>query len=85
MKIHITKPADKQLKRLPDEIKKKVYNKFLLLISNRNHSSLHFRKKANSDQYEGRIDVHYRFSGEFVNGDFYITAIGMHDTGLGKK
>lgn len=26
----------------------------------------HFRKKTNSNQYEVRIDLHYRFTGEFI-------------------
>ena len=85
MKVVITKPALKQIKKLSPEIKKKVHKKFKILIKDINHPSLFFRKKANSDQCEGRIDIHYRFSGEFIDEDFYITSVGMHDVGLGKK
>ena len=85
MRVFFTKPAIKQLKKLSIEIKKKVSKKIKLLVQNRIHPSLYFRKKANSDQYEGRIDIHYRFTGEFVEEDFYSTSIGIHDLGLGKK
>jgi len=85
MRIFLTQQAQKQLKKLSDKIKKKFDKKIDILIKNKNHPSLYFRKKANSDQYEGRIDIHYRFSGEFIGEDFYITAIGSHDAGLGKK
>lgn len=85
MIIYFTNHAKKQLKRLPNNIKKKLQKQLHLLKDNINHPSLRFRKKANSKQYEGRIDLHYRFTGEFINDNFYIIAIGMHDEGLGKK
>lgn len=85
MRVFITQTAQKQLKKLPVKLQKKMEKVIKLLINNQNHPSLHFRKKANSDQYEGRINLHYRFTGEFVKENFYITAIGIHDIGLGKK
>ncbi|OGK10469.1 hypothetical protein A2767_01370 [Candidatus Roizmanbacteria bacterium RIFCSPHIGHO2_01_FULL_35_10] len=62
-----------------------MHKQLKLLQKDIDHPSLNFRKKANSDQYEGRIDFHYRFTGEFAAEYFYITSIGMHDIGLGKK
>lgn len=83
--IKFTDHAKKQLKKLPKNIKKKLQKQLHLLKDNIKHPSLHLRKKANSDQYEGRIDIHYRFTGQFIDENFYITSIGMHDVGLGKK
>ena len=85
MRVFLTRNAQKQLKKLPIAIRKKLDRKVELLTVDQNHPSLSFRKKVNLDQYEGRIDIHYRFSGEFVGEDFYITSIGMHDVGLGRK
>ena len=85
MRVYFTKPAIKQFKKFPIKLKNKTLKKIKLLSEDINHPSLYFRKKGNSDQYECRIDIHYRFTGEFINEDFYITSVGMHDVGLGKK
>jgi mRNA-degrading endonuclease RelE of RelBE toxin-antitoxin system len=50
MTIEFTNHAKKQLKKLPNEVKKKLQKKLHILKDNPTHPSLHFRKKANSDQ-----------------------------------
>ena len=83
--IKFAAKAEKQARKLPVSVLKKLRKKLQILIKAQNHPSLNFHKKASSDQYEGRIDIHYRFSGKFIDEDFYITSIGMHDVGLGRK
>ena len=85
MKIFITTPAQKQLKKFPPDIKKKTHKQFQFLQTDVHHPSLRFKKMSGSEIFEGRIDNHYRFTGKFVEEDFYITFMGTHDEGLGKK
>ena len=35
--------------------------------------------------FEARIDYHYRLIYQVVEDTIYVVAVGMHDTGLGKK
>lgn len=66
MRVFITEPAIKQLRRLPSQIKKRAQKQFQLLQKNIYHPSLRFKKKKGRADYEGRIDYHYRFSGKFI-------------------
>jgi mRNA-degrading endonuclease RelE of RelBE toxin-antitoxin system len=86
MKAELTQKADKQFKKLPISIKKKTIKQFALLNENLKHPSLYVKKMSGDNGiWEGRIDYHYRFSFTVIDKTIYILAIGMHDTGLGKK
>ena len=85
MRIFITKPAQKQLDKLPHGTRKKVYRQFATFRENPRHPSLQVKKMVNSPYHEGRIDIHYRFRFLWQDDDIYIVSVGMHDTGLGKK
>lgn len=85
MNIDFTDKAKKDLERLPSHIKRKAQKKFHLLLTDYRHPSLRTRKKTASEQYEGRIDIHYRFSFILDGDSIIILTVGMHDAGLGKK
>jgi mRNA-degrading endonuclease RelE of RelBE toxin-antitoxin system len=87
MTIFLTGPAERQYKKLPAIIKKKLSKQFALLAANPKHPSLGMKKMKGSEVYEVRIDIHYRFrfSWEQENDRIFIISIGPHDEGLGKK
>lgn len=84
MIIHFAKPVLRQIRKLPRKIIKKTHKQFKLLRQNIHHPSLHFKKMSGKDQYEGRVNYHYRFTGKLIRDEFYVTAIGPHKEVLGK-
>ena len=85
MKHHFTENAQKGYRKLPLKIQRKADKKFDLLCSNYRHPSLRTRRMGGSGIFEGRIDIHYRFTFTIEDQDIYIVTIGPHDEGLGKK
>lgn len=85
MNVELSDKAQRQVKKLPKNIRQKLYKQLDLLLDNPKHPSLGIKKMTNSPLFEGRIDYHYRFT-YFKEGDtIYIGSVGIHDTGLGKK
>ena len=85
MTVKFTKAAEKDYKKLPLGIQKKADKQFLVLTDNYRHPSLRTRKMGGQGVFEGRVDIHYRFSFQVIGEEIYILIIGPHDTGLGKK
>lgn len=85
MIIDFTHPAARQVNKLPEKIKKKFHKQLLFLLQDLNYPSLHAKKIQGTSRWEARIDYHYRFSFELEEDIITITAVGMHDEGLGKK
>lgn len=85
MKIVFSKNAEKSYSKLTSNIQKKADKQFILLLSNYRHPSLRTRKMGGVDQFEARIDLHYRFTFELTSDLITLRTIGMHDEGLGKK
>ncbi len=85
MIVKFTKTAEKDYQKLPFNVQKKADKQFTLLLSNYRHPSLRTRKMGGGDIFEGRIDIHYRFSFQIEGENIYILIIGPHDTGLGKR
>ncbi|TSC87983.1 MAG: Uncharacterized protein G01um101416_298 [Microgenomates group bacterium Gr01-1014_16] len=75
---------DKKFSRLPREIQKKFLKQMRLMQGDFRHPSLHTKKKSETT-WEARVDIHYRFTFEFVGEQLVLKTIGMHDEGLGKK
>ena len=85
MNLSFSKKAERGYQKLPPQIQKKSDKQFSLLLTNYRHPSLRSRKMGGSAVYEGRVDIHYRFT-FYVEGDnIYILTIGPHDEGLGKN
>jgi mRNA-degrading endonuclease RelE of RelBE toxin-antitoxin system len=84
MNIVLTEKADKDYKKLPLKLQKKVDKQLLFLLNDYRHPSLRTQKMSNH-VYEGRVDYHYRFTFEIQEENIIIIAIGPHDEGLGKK
>ena len=85
MKVTITPEAKKRLLKLPLNIQKKAEKQFSFLISDYRHPSLQTQKMGIGDIFEGRVDIHYRFTFQIAGEEIYILTIGPHDVGLGKK
>ncbi len=85
MTIKFSKPAEKEAKKLPTVIKKKLRKQLTLLKEDPQYPSLQIKKMANQDCYEGRIDTKYRFRFDWKGDAIEILSVGMHDVGLGKK
>ncbi|KKU92303.1 MAG: hypothetical protein UY21_C0002G0002 [Microgenomates group bacterium GW2011_GWA1_48_10] len=85
MTIVLTRTAEKQIEKLPQNLQNKLAKQFNFLKENSLHPSLRARKKSGSNEYEARIDLHYRFSYEVQEKTVIILAVGPHDEGLGKK
>lgn len=85
MIFDFTAPAKKQTTKLPENIKKKFHKQLSPLIINFSYPSLHIKKIRGTDRWEARIDYHYRFSFQLEEDIITITAVGIHDEGLGKK
>lgn len=75
----------KQYKKLPKTIQFKFTKQLQLLIKDYRYPSLRTRKMAGINQFEARIDLHYRFTFEIKEADIILRTIGPHDEGLGKK
>lgn len=85
MKLEITARAEKSLRKLPLFIQKKAKKQFHILLLDHRHPSLWVKRMGGSDSFEGRIDIHYRFTFIVEADSVYIMTVGMHDSGLGKK
>ncbi len=85
MILKFSKTAEDSYKKLPLNIQKKADRQFNYLLSNYRHPSLRTGKMGEGNIYEGRIDIHYRFSFQVIGEEIYILIIGSHDVGLGKK
>ncbi|HBQ50742.1 TPA: hypothetical protein DD690_02035 [Candidatus Daviesbacteria bacterium] len=85
MILKFAKSAEKNYRKLSLNIQKKADKQFELLLTNYRHPSLRSRKMGKGDVFEARIDRHYRFTLQVLEGEMYILTIGPHDEGLGKK
>lgn len=85
MKVTLSPEATGQLSNLPKHIQKKAHKQFTFLILDYRHPSLRTRKMGGENHFEGRVDLHNRFTYMIEGEDIYILTIGPHDEGLGKK
>lgn len=85
MIITFSKKAEESYRKLPVQIQKKADKQLNYLLTNYHHPSLRSRKMGGGNIYEGRIDIHYRFSFQVEEDNINILIIGPHDVGLGKK
>ncbi len=60
----------KQYQLLPVDIQRKAQKAFQLFVKNSNHPSLRIKRvKGTRDIWEGRIDIQYRFTFHYEQGD----------------
>ena len=66
--------------RLPHGIQVKVGKAFLLFKENPRHPSLHVKRmEGMPGVWEGRIDIHYRFTFHYEGDTAVFRNIGTHD------
>ena len=69
----------KAFKRLPHDIQVKAGKAFLLFKQNQNHPSLHVeRMEGVPGVWEGRVDIHYRFTFHYEGDTVVFRNIGPH-------
>lgn len=86
MRIILPDPVKRRVSKFPVNIQRKLEKQLMFLIEDVRHPSLHARKMSGEiNKYEARIDYHYRFTYAMSNDTVTILAVGLHDTGLGKK
>ena len=80
MKIKAYGRFKKSYQNLPLDIRKKVDKQLILLVNNFNHPSL-FTKKIKGRQgiWEGRVNIHYRFTFEIIEDTIFLRVVGNHD------
>lgn len=80
MAIIITARFKKAYQVLPPGIQKKVQKALRLLEENPRHPSLQVRKiQGTDDNFEGRVDIKYRFSFQFDGEDKILRNVDNHD------
>ncbi|OGG13728.1 hypothetical protein A2875_04075 [Candidatus Gottesmanbacteria bacterium RIFCSPHIGHO2_01_FULL_46_14] len=86
MKIVFSQEAERVFLKLAAPIQKKVKKQFLLLDQDFFYPSLYTKKMSGiPNEWEIRIDRHYRASFRKEGDEITIDSLGPHDTGLGKK
>lgn len=83
--IEFTPKFKKQYRKLPLDIQKKFTKQLKLLEDNFRHPSLKTKKMEGINKFEGRIDLHYRFTYKPSEDSLTFFTIGQHDKGLGKN
>ena len=78
--IIISKPFDKEFKKLPKEIRELAYHKIELLLDNPKHSSLRLKKMIGTKNiWEISITMNYRITLEIEKDYILLRKIGPHD------
>jgi mRNA-degrading endonuclease RelE of RelBE toxin-antitoxin system len=80
MKYIRTERFKKAAVKLPHEIQTKAAKAFLLFKDNPRHPSLGVKRvQGMPDVWEGRIDIHYRFTFHYEGDACVFRNIGLHE------
>ena len=80
MKHRRTPRFVKAFQALPAEVKAQARKAFLLFQENPQHSSLHIKRmRGIPGVWEGRVDIHYRFTFHYEGETVVFRNIGPHD------
>jgi mRNA-degrading endonuclease RelE of RelBE toxin-antitoxin system len=80
MKYIRTERFKKAAVKLPREIQTKAAKAFLLFKDNPHHPSLGVKRvQGMPDVWEGRIDIHYRFTFHYEGDACVFRNIGLHE------
>ena len=81
MKIRRTERFKEAFKKLDFKLRKKVEKALRLFCQNPYHPSLHTKKMQGVDNiWEVRVDIHYRFTFDLIEGGIYrLRNLDNHD------
>ena len=80
MTIVFTRSFEKQYKKAPQKVQRKFQKQLQLLIQNFQHPSVQAKKLVNKNNiWEGRIDLHWRFTFQKAPNELIIRSMGSHD------
>ncbi len=72
MELYFTKAFEKDYKKLPSAIQKRLDIQLIAFLQNNRHPSLRIKKmQGHADIWEGRVTRQYRFTFQ-IHGDRYI-------------
>ena len=78
--FHYSSQFQKQYKRLPQAVKKKLNRQLKLLLTDYRHGSLASKKMTNQKNiWEARIDKHHRFTFTLAGEQIILRAVGTHE------
>jgi mRNA-degrading endonuclease RelE of RelBE toxin-antitoxin system len=79
-----THTFDKSFKNLPPDMRKIFFEKVTLMENDTTHRSLRIKKIRQAEGiYEASVNLHYRFTFQFIKGGILLRQIGKHDETLG--
>lgn len=80
MKFVRTQVFGKQYGQLPRNIQKKVDRQILHLAQDIRHPALYAKKMVGQgDVWEGRVDIHYRFTFQIEGDTVILRKVGTHE------
>jgi mRNA-degrading endonuclease RelE of RelBE toxin-antitoxin system len=84
MRVVFTRPFVDDYGRLNKTIASKVDKALRLLLSDRRHPSLHFKRiRSTPDVWEARVDRDYRMTLRIERDCYVMRSVGKHDETLG--
>jgi mRNA-degrading endonuclease RelE of RelBE toxin-antitoxin system len=80
MTVLRTKTFKQQYRKLPESIQKKVDRQLGYLVADLRHPSLVAKRvKGTDDIWEGRVDIHHRFTFQLHDELIVLRKVGPHD------
>lgn len=79
MELYFTKAFEKDYKKLPLAIQKRLDIQLIAFLQNNRHPSLRIKKmQGHTDIWEGRITRQYRFTFQIHSDRYIIRRAGVH-------
>lgn len=82
MELILSKDFRKDFRSLPKQIQQKIEKALLLFQDNQRHPSLQVKAIQGTNKpkvYEGRIDLHYRFTFHYEDNAVILRRAGPHN------
>ena len=80
MTVIFTRSFIKQYRKAPAKIQRKFDKQLDLLVNNPRYPSVGVKKMVNKDNvWEGRVDIHWRFTFEKHSKELVLRSLGTHD------
>lgn len=82
MKLHRLPKFDRDYKKLPNNIKKKLFRQLSYLGNDIRHPSLQAKRIKGMAVWEARVDIHYRLTFQIKQNIIFLRRVGQHDKAI---